>query len=291
MVRRRTSTIERQTSKMTAPIITLTTDFGTDDIFVGVMKGVILGINPQVRIVDLTHAIPPQSIELGALLLRLAAPYFLAGTIHVAVVDPGVGTARPAICIETGAGFLVGPDNGLLAPAAEHAGVKRVIACTDSSYWLPPGGPTFHGRDVFAPVAAHLSRGVPPARLGAVQPSMTPLPLPPVEREHPATGLALRGRVIHVDGFGNLFTNITASDIEDFPHQRLSVSIANTVLSGLTASYAAVPEGGLLVLLNSWGLLEIAQRNGSAHQRIGADRGETVTVWATPENPRRTTSS
>ena len=276
---------------MTQPIITLTTDFGTDDIFVGVMKGVILGINPHVRIVDLTHAIPPQSIELGALLLRLAAPYFPPGTIHMAVVDPGVGTARPAICVETSAGLLVGPDNGLLAPAAEHAGVARIIACTDPSYWLPPGGPTFHGRDVFAPVAAHLSRGVPAPRLGTMQPSMTPLPLQPVAREQQEAGVALHGRVIHVDRFGNLFTSITASDIEDFPHQRLSVSIAHTVVSGLTASYSAVPEGELLALLNSWGLLEIAQRNGSAHQRIGAGRGETVTVWAIPETPRRTTSS
>jgi S-adenosylmethionine hydrolase len=273
-------------------IITLTTDFGTDDIFVGVMKGVILGINPHVRIVDLTHAVPPQSVEVGALLLRLATPYFPAGTIHVAVVDPGVGTERAAVCVETGGGaILVGPDNGLLTPAAEQAGVRRVIECRDPSYWIQEGGPTFHGRDVFAPIAAHLSLGVPPPRLGTLRASLAPVAFAPVEREPDGAGFRLRGRVIHIDRFGNLFTNIATADLEAFPHQRLSVSIARTVLRGLAASYAAAPEGELLAILNSWGLLEIAQRNGSAQERIGAGRGDTVTVWATPETPPRTTSS
>jgi S-adenosylmethionine hydrolase len=265
------------------PIITLMTDFGTDDVFIGVMKGVILGINPAVRIVDLTHAVPPQSVEIGALLLRLALPYFPNGTIHVAVVDPGVGTARRAVAVETASGVLLGPDNGLLAPAAEQAGIRRLIDCTNQSYWLPRVTSTFHGRDIYAPVAAHLSLGVAPDCLGQAGAMLTPLALPIAQREQDGERVQIRGKVIWVDRFGNLLTNVTAQDIGAFPRQELSVSIGDVVIHGLVSAYAAVPGGELLVLVNSWGLLEIARRNGSAGEHVGVGSGASVvvTVWPT----------
>lgn len=266
------------------PIITLTTDFGTEDVFVGVMKGVILGINRAACIVDLSHAVPPQSVETGALLLRLALPYFPAGTIHVAVVDPGVGTTRRAVAVETASGVLVGPDNGLLAPAAEQAGIKRLIECTDRTYWLPSVGPTFHGRDIFAPIAAHLSRGLPIERIGCTGPPLAPLVLPLPQLERNPERLLIRGEVISVDRFGNLLTNVAAHDLEAFPRQHLSVSIAGRTIHGLVSTYAAVREGELLALLDSWGLLEIAQRNGSARERLGVGRSAPVVITACRSN-------
>ena len=284
-----------------APIITLTTDFGTDDVFVGVMKGVILGINPAARIVDLTHGVPPQAVNVGALLLRLSLPYFPPHTIHVAVVDPGVGSSRRPVCVETARGILVGPDNGLLAPAAALAGTSRVVECTERAFWLPAVGSTFHGRDVFAPVAAHLSLGVTLDRIGRAGGSLVPLALPEPTleidtRPDPGAGghgasRRLRGQVIHADRYGNLITNITAADLEGFPASELSVSIAGTVLRGLAPTYSAVPEHTLLALVDSWGLLEIAERDGSARERIGAEPGAAVlvTTWRTPESHPATT--
>lgn len=283
-----------RTQRRTQPaIITLTTDFGTDDIFVGVMKGVILGINPAARVVDLTHAVPPQAIEIGALFLRLAVPYFAPGTIHLAVVDPGVGSDRRAVCVETRSGIFVGPDNGVLVPAAEDAGITRAVECTERSYWLSSVGPTFHGRDIFAPVAGHLSRGIDVRRMGSAAGALAPLGLPLARREADAEATRLCGEVLHVDRFGNLITNITTTDLEGFPTSTLSVSIAGIELNGLASSYAAVPEGALLALVNSWGLLEIAERNGSAGQRVGAGRGAPVTIisWLTADRSSTTTSS
>jgi hypothetical protein len=280
------------------PLITLTTDFGLDDVFVGVMKGVILGIDPSARVVDITHGVPPQAVEVGALLLRLAAPYFPKGTIHVAVVDPGVGSDRRPVCVETRSGFLVGPDNGLLAPAADLAGIVRIIECTDPAYWIASPekrggthdvGPTFHGRDVFAPVAAHLSRGVPPTRMGRVgKPGeLQALALPRSTVRGTGARAAVSGTVIHVDRFGNLVTNVTAAELRGFPASELSVSIGGVDLRGLATSYSTVPEGTLLALVNSWGLLEIAERNGSAGARTGAGRGAPVVVSRCPTTSPR----
>lgn len=260
------------------PIITLSTDFGIDDVFVGVMKGVIAGIAPEARVIDLTHGVPPQAVEIGALLLRLALPYFPAGTIHVAVVDPGVGSARRPVCVETDCGILVGPDNGLLTPAALQAGIRRVVECTNREFWRPVVGPTFHGRDVFAPVAGHLAAGVALDHIGRAAPPLAPLALPTAERRVDA----VHGCVIHVDRFGNLITNVTEADLEGFPPQGLSVSIGGVVLRGLVPSYSAVPEGAMLALFNSWGLLEVAARNGSAQMRSGSSRGAPVVVTTCP---------
>jgi S-adenosyl-L-methionine hydrolase (adenosine-forming) len=255
-------------------IISLLTDFGTQDGFAGIMKGVIFGINPAVSIVDLSHEVPPQDILTGALILRSAVPFFPPGTIHVSVVDPGVGSVRRAIVVETATAFLVGPDNGLLSLAAPPDSVRRVTHLTNSRYFLPHPSHTFHGRDIFAPVSAHLSRGVPPEDFGPSAPDMERLALPPVEHAPPK----ITGSVIAIDRFGNLVTNIAADDVLPFPRDRLSVSIGPVQIYGLVPSYAAVSVGTVAALINSWGMLEIAVRNGSAARRLGVQRGSPVTV-------------
>jgi S-adenosyl-L-methionine hydrolase (adenosine-forming) len=259
---------------MASGVITLLTDFGTADAFVGIMKGVILGINPRAQLVDLTHAVPPQQILPAALVLRSAVRFFPAGTVHVAVVDPGVGSARRAIMIETEHGFLVGPDNGVLslAAAVRPRGESRVIE--NRALFRQPVSQTFHGRDIFAPAAAHLSCGVQADVLGPRTDSIVDLQLPAVHD----TPSGLRGEVIYVDHFGNLLTNIDADISARFPAQRLSVSIDGKPVAGPLNAYAAVPAGMALAIVSSWGTLEIAVRNGNAAQTFAAGPGTPVTV-------------
>jgi len=258
----------------TPRIISLLTDFGTQDGFVGILKGVILGINPSVSIVDLSHEVQPQDILMGALILRSAIAFFPPGTIHVAVVDPGVGSTRRPIIVETATALLVGPDNGLLSVAAPPESVQRVIYLTKSRYFLPHVSHTFHGRDIFAPVAAHLSRGVFPEDFGPVGTTMERLALPVVAH----TPHQITGSVIALDRFGNIVTNITAADLLPFPMESLSVSIGPVQIHGLASTYASVPVGAVTALLNSWGMLEIAVRNGSAAQQLGVPRGSAVVI-------------
>jgi S-adenosylmethionine hydrolase len=239
------------------------------------VKGVILGIAPEATIVDLTHEIPPQEIVAGALLLRTAVPWFPPGTIHVAVVDPGVGTGRRALLVETRRGYLLGPDNGLLSLAAPAAEVARVWDVSRSPYRLEPVSRTFHGRDVFAPVAAHLARGVPPPSLGRAVRGIVRLRPPRARR----TAGGLTGRVLWVDRFGNLVTDISAADLAAFRGRGVLVRIAGHALP-LRSSYASVPPGRALALVNSAGLLEIAVSRGSAAVTLGASRGARVTVRA-----------
>jgi hypothetical protein len=255
-------------------IITLLTDFGTRDAFVGIMKGAMLGIAPDVHLVDLSHEVSPQDVLAGALLLRSAVPFFPLGSIHVAVVDPGVGSRRRAIVVETREALFVGPDNGLLSLAAPAEAVVRMVHLTNSQYFLPRLSSTFHGRDVFAPVAAHLSRGVPLEVLGPTIPSMERLSLPAIER----TETQLVGSIIAIDHFGNLITNITEADLLPFPRETLWVSIGPVQIQGVVAAYAAVPLGTTAALINSWGMLEIAVRNGSAAQQLYAPIGTAVCV-------------
>lgn len=259
---------------MRRPLIALLTDFGTRDAFVGIMKGVILGINPAVDIVDLSHEIPPQDIVAGALVLRSAVPFFPAGTIYVAVVDPGVGTERRALLLETQQGFFLGPDNGLLSLAAPPEATKRVIHLVNPAYFLTPCSRTFHGRDVFAPAAAHLSRGVAASQFGPVVPQIERILLPPVERRE--GGIA--GTVIYIDHFGNLVTNIGEADVRPFSKERLFISIGPMRISGMVDTYAAVAVGAPAALINSWGMLEIALRNGSAARQFGITIGCEVRV-------------
>ena len=237
------------------------------------MKGVIAMRAPGVPVVDVSHGIPAQNVMAGALVLKAAAPWFPAGTVHVAVVDPGVGTARRAICIETPAARFVGPDNGLLSLAVPPADVRRVVEITNERHLLSPRSRTFHGRDVFAPAAAALAAGVPPSELGPDVDGLVRLDVPAPVRD----GGVLRGQVAYADGFGNLATNIDAASL---PATVARVEIGGRRIDGVVATYGAVATGELLALVNSWGVLEVARRDGDARTLHGVDVGAAVTVVA-----------
>jgi S-adenosyl-L-methionine hydrolase (adenosine-forming) len=255
------------------PIITLTTDFGTRDPFVGVMKGVILGRVPDARIVDLTHAVPPQAVDAAAHVVRSAAPWFPSGTIHVAVVDPGVGTRRRALVVETTDACFVGPDNGVLSLAAPARAVRRIVDVSRSPVRLTPMSRTFHGRDLFAPVAAALALGIVAASLGKPAASMVRLRIQAARR----TQGVVVGRVLWADGFGNLTTSITRQDLASFRGRRLSITIGPHVVP-FRPSYASVPPGKPVALLNSCDLLEIAVNRGSAHDLLAIAPGTSVRI-------------
>jgi S-adenosyl-L-methionine hydrolase (adenosine-forming) len=255
-------------------IITLLTDFGTRDAYVGIMKGVALGICPAARLIDLTHDVPPQAVGLGALVLRNAVEYFADGTVHVAVIDPGVGSARAPVLVVTDRALLVGPDNGLLAPAAAALGLRAVRRLAREQFFRHPVSDTFHGRDVFAPVAAHLAAGTPPDAFGPELPGLQPLDLaaPRIEAN------AVRGEVVYVDRFGNLITNIPAAALASFHPPGVSVRIARMTLSPLASTYAAVAPGAVVALIGSWRMLEVAVRDGNAAEQLSAGIATPVTV-------------
>lgn len=258
-------------------IITLTTDFGLRDGFVGMMKGVILNINPDATIIDLTHEIAPQNIEQGAFLFAHAYRYFPANSIHVVVVDPGVGSTRRPIAAQIGETFFVAPDNGVLSfvlyPSAS------VIHLNRSDFWLPHVSNTFHGRDIFAPVAAHLSLGVPLEALGEPITAWTRL----------SQGMAswraddeIVGRVMHVDRFGNILTNISEEMLARIAPRRARIvtTIRGKSITGIQATYAGVAPGELLALISSSGHLEIAAREANAAQLLGTHIGDEVVLRA-----------
>ena len=252
-------------------IVTITTDFGTADPFVGIMKGVIASRAPGAQVIDVTHGIPPHDVLVGALVLRHAAPFFAAGTIHVAVVDPGVGGERRPLCIEAEGALFVGPDNGLLSLAAPAPRVRRIVHLAEERFFLSPRSGTFHGRDVFAPVAAALATGTPPSDLGPTVADMQRIELPAIVCE----GERLRGQVIYVDHFGNLTTNLTQADL---PDGSLVVAVGDVRLHGIAATYSAVAPGEPVAVVNSWGLLEIAIREGSARATLGVRLGDPVVI-------------
>jgi len=266
---------------MAPPIITLLTDFGLDDAYVGLMKGVILGINPEARLVDLTHAVAPQDVMRAALILRSAAAYFPKGTIHVVVVDPGVGSKRRPLLLDTPAGLLIGPDNGVLSLAAREAGAYKGYVLDKIELFRHPVSSTFHGRDIFAPIAARASLGAAPGELGTAVVSIVELhaPQPRVSAD------SIHGEVIYTDNFGNLVTNIGSDALAVFRGQTLSVSIDSITVAGPLAAYADVEEGAPLALIGSWSMLEIAIRNGDAAAKLKAGPGTQVTVKAHTPNP------
>lgn len=255
-------------------IITLLSDFGTRDAFVGIMKGVVLGIAPQARLVDLTHEVAPQDVLAGALVLRSAVSCFPPGTVHLAVVDPGVGSERRPLLVVTERGALVGPDNGLLYPAAAALGIREIRVLDRAGCFLQPVSRTFHGRDVFAPVAGRLAAGVAPGELGSLVADMVELRIAEPRRE----GGELRGEVVYVDRFGNLVTNLPAAPLASFPPRGVFVNVGGVSQVPLVSSYAAVPEGAPLAVEGSWGLIEVAVRNGSAAERFAAGRGTVVAL-------------
>lgn len=262
--------------------IALLSDFGYRDHYAGVMKGVIASIAPDAPLIDITHGIPPQEIAAGAIALRESRRFFPPRTIFLAVVDPGVGTERLPIAIETRAGArFVGPDNGLLWPAAERAGIRAIVELRTTRYRLPNPSATFHGRDIFAPAAAWLWRG---ARIGALGPHVEAIERLEFGPDPEESGRELRGAVIYVDGFGNLVSNISREIFDRFAARfhgrRLSVRIGRRAPVGIYRAYRDVPARAPLATFGSFEMLEAAVRDGSAAKYFDAGAGERITVRA-----------
>ncbi len=264
------------------PLITLTTDFGTRDAYVALMHGVILGICREVQIVDITHAIPPQDIVSAAVMLPSLMRYFPTGSIHVVVVDPGVGSERQAVALEAGGAYFVGPDNGVLSLIWEQAGFsqgsgsRRAVALTEPRFWLPEVSNTFHGRDIFAPVAAHLACGAKLADLGPPVADLLPVPLPRPVRSGATT---LEGEIIIVDHFGNCISNISRDDLEQLgTPAEMEVFAGAQSFGPIRRTYAEVAAGEQLALFDSNNRLECARRNGNAAASFDLRIGSPVRV-------------
>ncbi|MBI3988158.1 MAG: SAM-dependent chlorinase/fluorinase [candidate division NC10 bacterium] len=259
------------------PIITLLTDFGSSDPFVGIMKGVILGIAPEARIVDLCHGIPPYDLIQAGFFLKMSYPYFPEGSIHVAVVDPGVGGPRRPILVFCDDRYFIGPDNGLFSFLYTAGKVRQVIEITASGYFLPKVSSTFHGRDLFAPVAARLAKGVEFWSFGQPITDYRRLEIPTPRLQ----GHLLRGEVLHVDRFGNLITNIPEETLTALVGEgggEVRVEIGGREIMGLSAFYAEVGKEKLGALIGSSGHLEIFINQGSASDLLQARRGQEVLV-------------
>ena len=257
-------------------IISLTTDFGNLNGFVGTLKGVIWSIAPGAQIADITHDIPAQDVRQGAIALWRAAPFYPPGSVHIAVVDPGVGTHRRPIGARFGNQFFIAPDNGLLTPMledAEAAGESVQVVCLDQSrYWLPNPSRTFHGRDIFAPCGAHLANGIPLSELGTPISDIVRKPLPKAER----TDYGYRAHILLADVFGNLTTDLPASWVKD--NERVSFSIRGRTITGLVLSYGHKQPGDLVALEDSEAYIEIAVVNGSAKNVLGVQIDDLVEV-------------
>jgi S-adenosyl-L-methionine hydrolase (adenosine-forming) len=268
------------------PPIVLLTDFGYQDHYAGVMRGVIATIAPAARVIDLTHGIPPQNVAAGAIVLAQSWRYFPSGSIFVGVVDPGVGTDRLPIAIETTSGAIfVGPDNGLLALAADAAGFERVVELRNPKYRLDLLSSTFHGRDIFAPAAAYLSRAIRPTSFGPAISSIVRIdPTAGVEDD----GATLRGSIIYVDSFGNLITNLDRMRVTEFAARfrgrRLLVRIRRGAPIPILKAYGDASPGAHLATFGSFDLLELAIRDGNAAASFGAAVGARVSIKVDPQS-------
>jgi S-adenosylmethionine hydrolase len=259
-------------------VITLLSDFGLKDPYVAEMKAVILSINLEAHIVDITHEIEKFDIRMGAFILASAAPYFPSDTVHVAVVDPGVGTKRRPIIVETKRRFYVGPDNGLLMLAAQREGIIEVHHITNPKYMLSNVSRTFHGRDIFAPVAAHLASGINSSEFGpAIHDCIFPEFAKPKTRKD-----EVLGEILYVDGFGNVVSNVSVVDLENVGfHGGCQPSV---VLGGKSltlrfcSAYGEVPSGTALAIIGSSGFLEVAVNQGNASRMLGAKVGDSFHV-------------
>jgi S-adenosylmethionine hydrolase len=267
-------------------LVTLTTDFGMQDGNVAVMKGVLLSINPDATIIDLSHDIPAQDVADAGYVLRRAYAYFPRGTIHVVVVDPGVGTDRRPIAVHTDLALFVAPDNGVLTYVLEElelAGHQlRVVHLTNPHYWLPEVSNVFHGRDIFAPVAAHLSLGLPIDELGPLIDDPVTLPPPRFHRE-PAK---IAGQVLHIDRFGNLLTNIPATALTELG-QRITTTIGTFEITDLSHTFGHGHPGEPIAYIDSSGHLAIAVVNGSARDLLQCTVGQPVDVVTYNRPPRQ----
>jgi len=259
---------------MEAKLITLTTDFGHKDPFVGIMKGVIHGINPDARVIDLSHGIAPQNVMEAALVLQSAAPFFPEGTIHVAVVDPGVGTERRPLLMEAEGCFFIGPDNGIFSLVLEGKQPSPIVELSNAAYHLTPTSATFHGRDIFAPIAGYLSLGIPPRDLGSPVEDFIRLAWPDAVK----TDRAVQGEIVYIDAFGNLITNIREHDLRGLQANSLTVAVSNIRVRGLAHNYTNGAEMEYVALINSMGLLEISLFKRNAHLQSGIQIGDKVEV-------------
>ncbi len=255
--------------------IALMTDFGLADGFVGTMKGVIYTINPDAIIIDVSHEIVAQNVSAAAFLLGASYRYFPAGTVHAVVVDPGVGSERRAIAVETREYYFVAPDNGVLTRALAQEEVIKSVELTNSAYFLNEVSSTFHGRDIFAPIAAHLSLGVSMEALGVEADDLMRIPL----SEPEVIQGGIKGRVIHIDNFGNLITDITRKLFEAVVSDRqFAIKIAHVKLNKISHSYADTPTCHTLAIFNSSGNLEIAINCANASEILGIKIGDDVQI-------------
>ncbi|HKA89922.1 MAG TPA: SAM-dependent chlorinase/fluorinase [Haliangiales bacterium] len=257
-------------------VVTLLTDFGTRDGYVGAMKGVIHALAPSATVVDITHDVPPQDIPAAAFALAQAAPFYPAGTIHVVVVDPGVGGRRRGVVLESEGQLYVGPDNGVLSLAAP---VEEGWEITSAEFRRREVSATFHGRDVFAPAAARLAGGAKPAAAGARVALEGRLAPRPVLFSH--NGRHVTGHVVHVDRFGNLITDIVASVLPS----RCAVRVGSIEVPRLGVAYEDVARGEIVAYVGSAGTLELAVRDGAASEVLGVGRGAPVVVMGSPVTP------
>ncbi len=255
------------------PIITITTDFSLFDGYVGIMKGVILGICPEARIVDLSHEISQGDIIHAALILERAVGYFTENTVHCAVVDPGVGTERAAIAARTKQGIFVGPDNGIFSFVFKMHHPEIVVNLTNKNFFLSPVSHTFHGRDIFAPASAHLACGKPLESFGEEISTFKEIPINVATIE----GNVIHGEVIHVDCFGNLITNIPQSLLRQIPDSS-EILCGHHIINGITRTYGDVDSGHTTAVVGSFDRLEIAVSGGNASEILCVKKGIPVTV-------------
>jgi S-adenosylmethionine hydrolase len=257
------------------PIITLTTDFGAGSRYVAAMKGVILSLNPRVQLVDLSHAIPHQDIRAGAIVLAESAPWFPPDTIHVAVVDPGVGSSRRIVYARFGPQQFIAPDNGLLSGLALLASASKIVSIEEPRFWLPNVSHTFHGRDIMAPVAARLSLGIAPDELGQPIDKLVELSWPEVQQ----VPNRIEGEVVEVDSFGNLITNITSEMLHGVPtSELLTITCDEHETHGIFSTYSDQPSMTLMAHVGSTGRLELAIVDENASAMLGVKVGAPVCV-------------
>lgn len=262
------------------PIVTLLSDFGTGDGYIGAIKGVILRVCPSARIIDLSHEIPACNVFAGALALQTAARWFPSETIHMAVVDPGVGGDRRPLLVEAAGATFIGPDNGLLSLAAPPP--RSIFHLDRPRFFAAEISPTFHGRDVFAPIAGHLAAGVAREELATRCDSMVNLAVPEPYKH----GCVWVGQVIHIDRFGNLVTSLRREHLGSSA-EGLTVEVAGRRIGGISQTYCDVADGETVALIGSCGYLEVAVRGGSASHELGIERagdsGVSVSVAPKPE--------
>lgn len=253
-------------------MITLLTDFGSSDHFIGVMKGVIATIAPSTPVIDITHEVPPFSIIEGAFLLEQSWRYFPKKTIHLAIIDPGVGSQRRPLLIESSGHYFIGPDNGLFSPILAQPNTKT-RHLTEAKFWLPNPSTTFHGRDIFAPVAAHLSSGIKPAQLGKriTDPIQTPA-LKPIRHSR----RTYIGAVLHTDRFGNLITNYAIPEFDSLRNRPFELKAGLETIELYATTYAHCPPGELCLLPGSSGYYELSIANDSAAKRTGLAPGSPL---------------